>query len=140
MLKSKKALSILVHQYVNGISQGEKTPQYYRTAKNQLLTKTITQGLQVAQPIGNQTVSTVQSVRYHPTHQPQLIPFPVSQSVGSNVSYTQPSHITQVTQIPLSVLQSYVKPTPQQSQSITAPQDHSIHNIPDNTTLPMLNP
>ena len=87
--------------------------------------------------MGNQPVSTAQSVRNHPTHQPQLIPFPVSQSVGSNVIYTQQSHVTQVTQIPLSVSQSYVKPTP---QSITAPQDHSIHNIPDNTKLPMLNP
>ena len=52
-VKIEKATSIPVHQYLSSISQGERTPQYYRTAKNQLLTKTITQGPQVAQPMGN---------------------------------------------------------------------------------------
>ena len=82
LVKIKKALSTPVQQYLNGISQGEKTPHYYRTAKNHLLTKTTAQGPQVAQPMGNQPVSAAQPMRNHPAHQPQSMPPPVSQPVG----------------------------------------------------------
>ena len=36
--------------------------------------------------------------------------------------------------------QSYVTQTLPLSQSLTTPHNHSVHNIPENTTLPMLNP
>ena len=56
------ALSIPVQQYLSEISQGEKTPQYYRTAKNHLQTKTTAQAPVVPQPIGNRPVSTAQAL------------------------------------------------------------------------------
>ena len=101
----------------------------------------------VPQPMGNR-----------PIYNPQSIPPPVSQPVGPNLIYTinsQPSHAAQATQVPLTISQSinatpaphlstisqsYAMPAPHQSQSIPAPHDHSVHNIPDGTTLPMLNP
>ena len=43
-------------------------------------------------------------------------------------------------QHPSTISQSYVTQTLPQSKSMTTPHDHSVHNIPDNTTLPMLNP
>ena len=52
------ALSTPVQQYLDGISQGEKTPHYYRTARNHLQTKTTAQAPMVPQPMGNQPVST----------------------------------------------------------------------------------
>ena len=119
--------------------------------------------------MGNQPVSAAQPMRNHPMHQQQPIPPPVSQPVGPNLSYTFNSQPAQITQVPLTIpqsinaasaphlnmisqscamptqhsstmAQSYVTQTLPLSQSLTTPHDHSIHNIPENTTLPMLNP
>ena len=38
------------------------------------------------------------------------------------------------------ITQSYVTQTLPLSQSLTTPHNHSVYNIPENTTLPMLNP
>ena len=129
-------MSTPVQQYLNGISQGEKTPYYYRTAKNHLLTKTTTQGPVVAQPIGNQPVSNAQApmdpqpMGNQPISNPQpilqSIPPLVSQPVRSNLIYTINSQPTHTSQIPVTILQCYTTPSP---------QDHSIHNNPDGTTL-----
>ena len=130
---------------------------------------TTAQGPRVPQPMGNQPVSTAQLTRNHLVNLQQPIPPPVSQSVGQNLSYTFNSHPIQITQVPLTIpqsinapsaphlnmisqscamptqhssmmAQSYVTQTLPLSQSLTTPHDHSVHNIPENTTLPMLNP
>ena len=61
LVKIEMALSILAHQYLGGISQGEKTPSYYRTARNNLHTRTHAQSPNeipvVPLPMGNHSVS-----------------------------------------------------------------------------------
>ena len=97
-----------------------------------------------------------------PVYNPQSIPPPISQPVGPNLIYTinsQPTHAAQipqvsqltntarVPQVPRTISQLYSTPPPHintqsemwlNSQSVPAPQDHSVHNIPDGTTLQML--
>ena len=88
LVKIEIALSTPVQQYLSGISQGEKTPHYYRTAKNHLLTKTTAQAPMVPQPMGNRPISNPQPI-------PQSIPPLVSQPVKQNLIYTinsQPTH------------------------------------------------
>ena len=46
-IKIEKALSTSSQQYLNSISQGEKTPHYYKTARNHLSTMTTAQGPRV---------------------------------------------------------------------------------------------
>ena len=69
-VKIEMALSIPAHQYLGGISQGEKTPSYYRTARNHLHTRTQAQSPNeipvVPLPMGNYPVSNPQ-----PVHQPR---------------------------------------------------------------------
>merc|ERR1711873_109992 len=48
-IKIEEALSTSSQQYLNSVSQGEKTPHYYRTAKNHLSTMTNAQGPRVPQ-------------------------------------------------------------------------------------------
>ena len=83
-------------------------------------------------------------IENHPAYQPQSIPPPISQPVGPNLIYTinsQPTHAAQVPQVPITISQPYTTPAPQiNQQSVPAPQDHSVHNIPDGTTLQLLNP
>ena len=84
----------------------------------------------VPQPMGNQPISS-----------PQPIPPLVSQPVRPNLIYTINSQPTHTSQIPITISQSYTTPPPQiNPQSFSAPQDHSVHNIPDGTTLQLLNP
>ena len=98
LVKIEMALSTPAQQYLSGISQGEKTPHYYRTAKNYLQTKTTAEAPKVPQPMGNPPVSNPQPI-------PQSIPPPVSQPVGPNLIYTisQPTHAAQVPQVPITI-------------------------------------
>ena len=106
LVKIEKALSTPVQQYLNGISQGEKTPHYYRTAKNHLPTKTIAQAPMVPQPMENRPVSTAQApmvpqpMGNRPVYNPQSIPPLVSQPVGSNLIFTINSKLTHAAQVP----------------------------------------
>ena len=43
-IKIEEALSTSSQQYLNSVSQGEKTPHYYKTAKNHLSIMTTAQG------------------------------------------------------------------------------------------------
>ena len=119
--------------------------------------------------MGNQPISTAHPTRNHLADHQQPIPPPVSQSVEPNVSYAFNSQPTLITQVPITIphpmnatstpnlkmmsqscaipnqqtntiAQSYVTQTLPISQSLTTPHNHSVHNIPENTTLPMLNP
>ena len=79
ILKINKVLSVPSEQYLGAISQGERTPQYYRTAGQHLHTRihAPTQIPKVPQPMGIKLVSNPQ-----PTSQP--ISSPVSQPVSHN--------------------------------------------------------
>ena len=152
-------MSTSSQQCLNNISQGEKTPRYYKTARNYLTTTTNAQRPRVPQPMGNQPIPSAHPTRNHQ----QPIPPPVSQSVESHVSYAINPQPTLITQVPITVpppmnatstsmsqscaipnsqtdtiAQSYVTQTLPTSHSLTTPQ--SVCNIPENTMLPMLNP
>ena len=100
ILKIHRALSITSEQYLDTISQGEKTPQYYRTSWHHLHTSTHapTQIPRVPQPMGTQPVS-------HPPPVSNLISQPVSQDYGTNLNSvhtintinSQPTQISQAT-------------------------------------------
>ena len=83
ILKINRALSVPSEQYLGTISQGEKTPQYYRTARHHLHTRTNahapTQILRVPKPMGMQPVSNPQPLS-QPLSQP--IPQPIPSSVS----------------------------------------------------------
>ena len=156
-LKIEEALSLSSQQYLDSVSQGQKTPHYYKTAKNHLKIMTTAQGPRVPQPMGKPIFT---------AHQ-QPIPPQVPQSVGHNPSYEFNSQPIQTSQVPKTIptslnataipnlntipqsgvrqnlqpntiAQSYVTQT--LPQSLPTHHNHSVHNIPENTTLPMLNP
>ena len=93
LLKIERALSIPSEQYLSTISQGEKTPQYYRTARNHLHTRTQAQSPNkipvVPLPMGNHSVSNPQPVR-------QPIPPPISQPVSLNYNTNTNSFYTSI--------------------------------------------
>ena len=92
-IKIDDALSKPSQEYLNSVSQGTKTPHYYRTAKHHLSTLTNGQGPQVAQPMSNRHILTA--------HQ-QPIPPTVLQPVGQSLSYPQPIQPTPTAQQNLS--------------------------------------
>ena len=97
-----------------------QTPLYYKTAKNYLTTTTNAQGPRVPQPMGNQFIPSA-----HPTrNNQQLIPPPVSQSVGSHVSYTINP---QPTQVPITV------PPPMNATLTSMSQSYTIPNLQTDT-------
>ena len=96
-------MSTSSQQYLNSVSQGEKTTHYYKTAKNHLSTMTTAQGPRVPQPMGNQPISTALLTRNHLVNHQQPIPPPVSQSVGPNLSYAFNSQPTQIAQVPMTI-------------------------------------
>ena len=153
-LKIEEALSLSSQQYLDSVSQGQKTPHYYNTAKNHLKIMSTTEGPRVPQPMGKPIYTTQQ----------QPIPSQVSQSVGHNPNHefnSQPIQTSQVPQIiPTPLNATAINPIPQSSVRQNPPpksiaqsyvtqilpqpppthQNHSVHSIPDNTTLQMLTP
>ena len=85
-----------------------------------------TQPAQAAQPVQTAQNPTVIQNSLNATSVPNSNAIP-----QSNVIHNQQSN---------SIAQSYVTQTLPLSQSITTPHVHSVHNIPEDTTLPMLNP
>ena len=121
ILKINRALSVPSEQYLGAISQGEKTPQYYKTARHNLHTRTHapTQIPKVPQPMGSKAASN-----------PQPISQPVSYNYDTNpnLTYTINTQLTQISQAPIPIPQSYSSPPP------------PIHSVPNSATLQLLNP
>ena len=108
-LKIEEALSLSSQQYLDSVSQGQKTPDYYKTAKNHLKIMSTTQGPRVPQPMGKPIYTTQQ----------QPIPSQVPQFVGHNLNHgfnSQPIQTSQVPQtIPTPLNATAINPIPQSS-------------------------
>ena len=126
IVKINKVLSVPSEQYLGAISQGERTPQYYQTARQHLHTRThaptTNQIPKIPQPMGTKAVTSTQVYS-----QPISCNYDTNTNLVNTIN-TQPTSMPVViSQAPIPITQTYSSPPP-------------IHSVPNSTTLQLLNP